>query len=1236
MDAARTPLSHRVSILLTAALLAAVPAFAAGSLNVNGGTSANVSLDSANTSYAVAVTSTGAPITFTASIAYDTGVSGPTGWLSAIAPGTTPATIYVNLASAPSPAFGSGPFSATVTLTGGGSTATVAVTFSPGSGSGPGGPGGPVSVSPSPLGLSLSAAGSVQGTMTVQSSSAAAIGFTVSTSSNILGWSLSVNPSAGSVSAGNPVLLTVTASTAVSASTTYIGAVTVIPSGLPSIPVSVTLTVNGSGGDLTLTNGPATSSSLSLNATYNTGDAVPSTIASLPVQSASGQLIYQVVSVAYESGANWLKIAGFNGTTPTNYPMSTPLALATGIGVIGLADGVYQATVNLGEPPSAGGVAPVIATVAVTLYKNTFVPPVAASPAHWTFSVLLNGAPQSQTFTITTTLGTTLGTVTSDSSWIHVGTVAANGTLNVIADPTGLAVATYSGNVLVPNSASGSPLPIPIVMVVSSTAVGTGNQVVAPSSLSLAYQIGGPAVSPPTVIVPGPANQSVFATVDQTWMVLDPAAAALPASILIHISPAGLAAQTAPYSGNITLTTQNGVAVIPVQLLVTTKPVVMANPGSLTFTQTGSGIAAQSVDFSASDSSALSITPSVLDAPWAQFSMTPNPFTHGQTLTVSVDATGMSTGTYSGSIQAIAGELANSPVTYPLVLEINGGGNGQSGSLTLSSSALTFNAVLGGAPSTQVLTVDSNTGATAFTATSQMSTGAGWLSISPSGNLATEQNITVTANPASLAVGTYSGAILLTANGVIQQVQVSLVVSSGVTTGGNVQVVPASLSLAYQLGGTAPSAKLQVSNVLSGSAQIPYTVSALNAAWLTVTPASAQTASTVTVGVNTSGLAVGTYSGTVQITPTGGQVVDVPVQLTVTAPSIAVATTSLTFTYHMGDPKPAPQTVQVTGGPNANFTAQPFVTSCACPPGTGPVFSVTPVSGIANPATLTVSVNPMGLWAGSYQGGILVTGVSGTTGSATISVTLNVVAPFPTIAGLASAASGYSGSVSPGEMISIYGTYLGPGYPALTQLDSSGKFVATTLGGVQVLVDGYAAPVTYASSAQVNAVVPYEVRSLQSVSVWLTYMGQESNSITLPLTATAPGIFTLNASSSGQGLILNNADYSVNGPAKPAAPGSWVIVYVTGEGQTLPNGTTGLVTVAQATQPYTPAPLLTVVPRVDGQVAYFNFAGEAPGFVSGVMQVNVQIPANARSGDLPITVSVGGNISQSGVTVRVQ
>jgi uncharacterized protein (TIGR03437 family) len=36
------------------------------------------------------------------------------------------------------------------------------------------------------------------------------------------------------------------------------------------------------------------------------------------------------------------------------------------------------------------------------------------------------------------------------------------------------------------------------------------------------------------------------------------------------------------------------------------------------------------------------------------------------------------------------------------------------------------------------------------------------------------------------------------------------------------------------------------------------------------------------------------------------------------------------------------------------------------------------------------------------------------------------------------------------------------------------------------------------------------------------------------------------------------------------------------------------------------------------------------------MQLNVQIPANAQSGPLPITVSIGWNISQNGVTVSVQ
>jgi uncharacterized protein (TIGR03437 family) len=68
----------------------------------------------------------------------------------------------------------------------------------------------------------------------------------------------------------------------------------------------------------------------------------------------------------------------------------------------------------------------------------------------------------------------------------------------------------------------------------------------------------------------------------------------------------------------------------------------------------------------------------------------------------------------------------------------------------------------------------------------------------------------------------------------------------------------------------------------------------------------------------------------------------------------------------------------------------------------------------------------------------------------------------------------------------------------------------------------------------------------------------------------------------------------------------------------------------------TPAPLLAVGVTVDGQPVFVQFVGEAPGFVSGVLQLNIQIPANARTGDLPLFVNIGGASSQNSVTVSVK
>jgi uncharacterized protein (TIGR03437 family) len=115
-----------------------------------------------------------------------------------------------------------------------------------------------------------------------------------------------------------------------------------------------------------------------------------------------------------------------------------------------------------------------------------------------------------------------------------------------------------------------------------------------------------------------------------------------------------------------------------------------------------------------------------------------------------------------------------------------------------------------------------------------------------------------------------------------------------------------------------------------------------------------------------------------------------------------------------------------------------------------------------------------------------------------------------------------------------------------------------------------------------------------------------------------------------------NQDNTYNSPLYPGAKGSYVVLYATGEGQTAPGGITGKVTVLSPNLPVTPQPLLPVTVLIDGQPASLAFYGEAPGLVSGVLQMNVQIPDNVPTGNLPLQVVIGNASSQSGVTISVQ
>jgi uncharacterized protein (TIGR03437 family) len=192
--------------------------------------------------------------------------------------------------------------------------------------------------------------------------------------------------------------------------------------------------------------------------------------------------------------------------------------------------------------------------------------------------------------------------------------------------------------------------------------------------------------------------------------------------------------------------------------------------------------------------------------------------------------------------------------------------------------------------------------------------------------------------------------------------------------------------------------------------------------------------------------------------------------------------------------------------------------------------------------------------------------------------------------------------------------------------------VATSAGGTQVLFDGVPAPILYASSGQVAAVVPYVVDGKAGTQVQVLNGSLTSDSVAMPVFAAAPSIFSVDLSGTGQAAVLNQDGMTVNSVKNPAAKGSYISIYATGEGQTDPGGIDGRI----ASGGSLPKPVRQVQAWVDGKPAEVQYAGAAPNAVAGLFQVNVRIPLNAASGDVPIEIQVGTARTQAGITVAVK
>jgi uncharacterized protein (TIGR03437 family) len=190
----------------------------------------------------------------------------------------------------------------------------------------------------------------------------------------------------------------------------------------------------------------------------------------------------------------------------------------------------------------------------------------------------------------------------------------------------------------------------------------------------------------------------------------------------------------------------------------------------------------------------------------------------------------------------------------------------------------------------------------------------------------------------------------------------------------------------------------------------------------------------------------------------------------------------------------------------------------------------------------------------------------------------------------------------------------------------------TSLGGASVLFDGVPAPLLYAGPNQINAVVPYAVKAP------VTQVAVQRGVLTagpwpVPVAPAVPAIFALSGYGVGQAAVLNQ-DYSVNSVAKPASRGDVIMIYMTGAGlldSPMADGSLAPIATNE------PQPLLAVSVTMAGFDAPLWWWGAAPGSVSGLIQVNAQIPNAVGFGNsVPLQVKIGSYSSQPQITIAVK
>jgi hypothetical protein len=501
-------------------------------------------------------------------------------------------------------------------------------------------------------------------------------------------------------------------------------------------------------------------------------------------------------------------------------------------------------------------------------------------------------------------------------------------------------------------------------------------------------------------------------------------------------------------------------------------------------------------------------------ADWLTASLSPS--TAPSTLKLVARTGSLPAGSYSATVNVISAQAGNSPQTVAVSFDVGA----PSSSIGLSSTALAFLAIAGGAnPPAQTVNVTNTGGGTLSglaTAVRYDAGASGWLTTTLSSGTA-PSTLTLNAVTGSLAAGTYTAFVDVSAPGASnspRSIAVAFTVNSP-SVPPSIALSATTASFSATAGGGDPAAQtIDITNsgggTLSGLAAAVTYASGQTGGWLTATLSATSAPATLTLQSVTGSLAAGTYSATVDITapnaPNSPQSIAVTFTVNPPVPAAAISLNPITATFNAtaGGGNPASQNVDVTntGGGTLDQLAVSVTYGSGQPTG----WLTATLNATTAPTTITLQPATGTLAAGAYTATVEVTSPVASNSPQTVAVTFTVAAaPPPAAIALAPAIGSFAataGGPDPGvQTVSI--TNSGAG--SLTDLVLNLTYAAGQPGGwLTATLATTTAPTSLSLQATTGNLSAGSYEATVAVSSIVASNSPQNLNVTLTLTASSP------------------------------------------------------------------------------------------------------------------------------------